>query len=796
MEETKPILKKVVTVLCAVSILATAFVPSVGAIETVQPTEPSDTVYTEYAQQSDLISNENKLLTIPETTTALETELSTLLATEPVTELSTEPATEIPTIEFTRAEKSTALVSNAAAKISPSAMTMGVDETYTLKASMGGTLTWTTSNSNVARISKNGVVTAAKTGSATINCKSSNGQSATCKITVKNTPTAIELDETYVTLGVGETHDFTSTVDTGAGSYLRSYASTSSIGLPTVRSGGLSTAKQMGRYTVVCTTYNGIRAKCTVVVKQAPAKINFDQSSATINKGKTCTLTAVIPAACYSNDYTFTSSNTNVATISKLGDNKVVVTGKNPGTSTITVKTYNGKTATCKVTVKDESTNLTISQTATSILKGNHAYIKATATPNTAITYSSSDTSVATVSDNGIVTGVGAGTAAITVKAGTVTKTCRITVASYSSDTYVPYTTYTLNNTKTLYLKSSGSTFTSSDPSVATVNQKGFVTAKKQGVAIITADYQGSKRTCAITVIGSDPIRFSYTSPNTACKNERVELVAITDKQRTAVKFNVQVGSNTYSVAATNKTLDSTGEKYIWKGYYTFTSAGEYSVTAYSMYQNNGKYSTCSAGKSTAFVTDVSSPSSVSFSKRRPSEEILKLNADYEGYSGVVYDDPLVSDTPTIGYGYVVRNGDVFYNNMSKEEAFAMMVSTMNDSYYSSAVDNFMSRYNIKFNQYQYDALVMLVYNLGSGVLYDDCVIDILTNCRDSYGERNMDYVNKTELQKELIQWHHAGGCSWGLLYRRIDELEVFCYGEYLRDGNQNKHGMTYRWNC
>ena len=38
-----------------------------------------------------------------------------------------------------------------------------------------------------------------------------------------------------------------------------------------------------------------------------------------------------------------------------------------------------------------------------------------------------------------------------------------------------------------------------------------------------------------------------------------------------------------------------------------------------------------------------------------------------------------------------------------------------------------------------------------------------------------------------FLQYHHAAGsCYWGLLYRRIDEMEIFFYGDYARDG-QNK---------
>ena len=379
--EEKPIFKKVVTVLCAVSILATAFVPSVGAIDSVQPTEVAESAYTEVVTNPGLITDNTS-----------QKEETTEVATELFTEVATESATEA-TIAITRAEKSLGVASAVVAKISPEKMTMGVEETYKLKTTIKGTLKWSTSNSNVVKVTQNGTVTAVGKGSATISCKSSNGQSATAKITVKNTPTSVVLDKTDITLGVGETHDFASTVDSGAGSYLRTYASSSSIGLPTERSGGLTTAKQMGRYTIACTTYNGLRAKCTVVVKQAPTKVSFDKASAAIGKGKTCTLTATIPTACYTNDYTFTTSDSNIATVDKTADNKVVVTGINEGTATITVKTHNGKTATCKVTIKDEETKLTISSTASSILKGNHAYIKATATPSsTPITYLSSDT--------------------------------------------------------------------------------------------------------------------------------------------------------------------------------------------------------------------------------------------------------------------------------------------------------------------------------------------------------------------------------------------------------------------
>ncbi len=763
-------LKKTLAVACACTLLVTTFIPAEAV---------------DYS-----ISEES---TVTATTDA--TELSVEKATEPVDKQNETPSSN--TFVVTKGSKNDAVVqSSATGTISPSSMTMGLTETYTLTPKFGSQHTWKSSDSSIAKVDSNGRVTALKTGSAKITCTASNGTIGTCSVTIRNDPTTMKLDTSNLVLGVGEKHDYSSTVNSGAGAFYRGYASSNSLGLPVVRAGGLATAKKAGKYTIACTTYNGVRAKCTVTVKEAPTSLSLGKTSASVTVGKTYTLSPTVSANSYSSTYTATSSNTAVATVSVSSDNKIIVKGVKAGTAIITAKTYNGKTATCKITVTSPVATLSIATTATTILKGNHAYIKATVTPaSTAVTYSSSNTSVATVNSNGIVTGKSAGTATITVNANGTKKTQTITVSGTSSDTYVPYTTYTLNNQKTLYLKSVGSTFSSSDTSVCTVNSKGFVTAKKQGVAIITANYKGSKRTCAITVIGSDPIRFSYSSPNSASKNEKVQLIAITDTMRTALKFNIKIGNTTKSVNGTKK-LDSTGTRYIWTGYYTFTSAGEYPVTAYSVYNNNGKYSTCTAGKSTVFVTDVSSAKTVSYSERRASNELLKLNAEYEGYVGSsVYDDPLVSDTPTVGYGYVVTNGDVFYNNMTKDEAFAFMINTMNDSYYSSAVNSFLTENNIKFNQQQFDALVMLVYNLGSGVLYDSYVSGILKDCWHD-GARNLNYVDKAALKEELIQWHHAGGCVWGLLYRRIDELEVFCYGDYERDGSENKYNMTYNWNC
>ncbi len=79
--------------------------------------------------------------------------------------------------------------------------------------------------------------------------------------------------------------------------------------------------------------------------------VSLNKTSITLEKGKSETLTATVKPSNSSNkSITWTSSNTSVATVS--GGK---VTAKKAGTATITAKTSNGKTATCKVTVKEAS---------------------------------------------------------------------------------------------------------------------------------------------------------------------------------------------------------------------------------------------------------------------------------------------------------------------------------------------------------------------------------------------------------------------------------------------------------
>lgn len=168
--------------------------------------------------------------------------------------------------------------------------------------------------------------------------------------------------------------------------------------------------------------------------------VSLNKNATTIAIGANETLTATItPANADNQAVTWSSNNTAVATVNQTGK----VTGVSAGTATITVTTQDGnKTATCTVTVPDPSadpvavTGVSLNKTSTSLTVGATETLTATVAPanatNQAVTWSSNNTAVASVDQNGKVTAVAAGTATITVTTqdGNKTATCTVTVSA------------------------------------------------------------------------------------------------------------------------------------------------------------------------------------------------------------------------------------------------------------------------------------------------------------------------------------------------------------------------------
>ena len=189
------------------------------------------------------------------------------------------------------------------------------------------------------------------------------------------------------------------------------------------------------------TDYDGNVYSCSatggrVTVTKPVTGISLNTTSVRLKKGGTAQLSATVtPSDATNRTVTYSSSNSKVATVTSGGK----ITAVGGGTATITAKA-GGKSATCKVTVSVAQTGIKTSGGAertvglNSTLRLSVAKVPADATDSYGVTWSSSDTNIATVSSNGTVTGVALGTATITAKSNGWTATYKVTVVEKAEE--------------------------------------------------------------------------------------------------------------------------------------------------------------------------------------------------------------------------------------------------------------------------------------------------------------------------------------------------------------------------
>lgn len=341
------------------------------------------------------------------------------------------------------------------------------------------------------------------------------------------------------------------------------------------------------------------------------------------------------------------------------------------------------------------------------------------------------------------------------------------------------------------YLSSySSASWKSSNTNVAVVDSHGFVTAVSAGIATIYGSKGDSSKTYKISVKGKPPVKFAYTYPNSASKGAKVTLYAITDPGVYDVKFEIDGAKTVSSTSVTTDSYD--GYKVsVWSGTYTFNYQGEYDVVAYSKRSSSDTWTTCNDGVTSAFITSATSDSVAICEEKRVSGKGIEFIATCEGFLSKIQDDDLAPGNFTLGYGKVVQKDEKFYNHLTKKEGYAYLVQTINNSSFSSVTNRTLLNNGNKFNQYQFDALVSLVYNLGVGIYSDSDMVALRNNCDN----KNLSNTTKSQVVNAFCDYHHASGsCIWGLLTRRVDECEMFMIGDYTRDyGKVNRCDIHYK---
>ena len=355
-------------------------------------------------------------------------------------------------------------------------------------------VTYKSSNTKIATVSSKGVVTGKKKGTATITLTGSNGQKATCKVIVKERKaTKISKVKSSLTIKKGKTaklsikltpKNTTDTITWKSGNKK----------IATVSKSGVVTGVKKGKTTVTARIPNGKKVvwKVTVTEKKATS-IRINVKSKTLNKGKKYTLKATCTPKGATDQVYWKSSNKKVATVSSKG----VVTAVGKGTAVITA-TVRKKKATCKITVKVPVTKLLIQEESDELEIGTTMTLKKVTTPtNTTdkITWKSSDSTVASVTASGVVTGKKLGKAVISLCANGMVKD-KIEITVYKKTTNLAAleevslkigSSKRISVTRTPADATDKITWKSSNLSVAEVSSAGTVTGKAAGTALITA---------------------------------------------------------------------------------------------------------------------------------------------------------------------------------------------------------------------------------------------------------------------------------------------------------------------
>lgn len=321
---------------------------------------------------------------------------------------------------------------------------------------------WTSSDESIAKVSAAGVVTAVNYGDAIITCTASDDEFIFAQATVH-----VVLPVSSLTM---DTHDATlllSAQDASAAkitlsctvapenAYVQEVAwSSSNEEIASVDEEGNVHAVAPGTVKITATSMDSFStpksASCTITVLQAVSSISLSDSEMVLNVRANQNLTAVVsPENASRKDLIWESSDPAVATVSKTG----TISAVSNGTAIITCTAADGSgvSSSCEVTVIQMVNSLKIESTSTAITvnKNESITLNATISPDNAtnkdLTWESSNTDVATVDNNGTVTGISGGAATITCTAADGSqKTAKIEI--YVPSIAVDSTEYTVTS--------------------------------------------------------------------------------------------------------------------------------------------------------------------------------------------------------------------------------------------------------------------------------------------------------------------------------------------------------------
>ena len=384
---------------------------------------------------------------------------------------------------------------------------------------------WKSSDTSIATANPStGVIKAVSNGTCKITATTTDGTnlSASMDIIVDIKANSVALDKTSMQItSKNSINKLVATVTPSQASQKVAWSSSNGK-IATVDSKGRVKAVSNGKCKIIATTTDGTNrtASCDVTVDiKFVTGISFDFNSYTItNVNQTPVFRPnITPSDAEDKNVRWSSSNTKVATVSSSG----VIKAAGNGTCKITATTTDGTnlSASFNITVNIKATKITLDKTKIELTTGKETEkITSSIEPsiaNKAVKYTSSNTSIATVSSDGVVTAVGSGTCKITAATtdgSKVTASCDVTVNIKTTGMKLDKTNYTFNKAETIKINpvitpskaSKKLTWTSSNTKVAIVSSDGKVTPVGKGTCKITATTTDGTNLSAICNITSN----------------------------------------------------------------------------------------------------------------------------------------------------------------------------------------------------------------------------------------------------------------------------------------------------
>ncbi|ROR27110.1 uncharacterized protein YjdB [Mobilisporobacter senegalensis] len=409
--------------------------------------------------------------------------------------------------------------------VTPAASTVDLSQgTLQLKATVQPAsgvqplLNWISSDTDIATVNGEGLVTLKAAGDVKITASVKNTDvSGFATIKIKRSVQGIDLEASNKVMYTGEKYTLGYTISPADASNKKVIWTSSKPSVATVDSNGNVLGVSAGETIIMAQTEDGRYTDyCTISVKQVAKSIKITNKDVFINKGDVYKIEYTVdPGNATDISVKWETLNASIATVSQDGK----ITAVAIGSTTILGKTSNGEIAYCNVTVIEKAKGIKLNYDEKIVYKNNTFALKASIDPegatNRKVIFTSSKPTVATVSSTGTVKGISPGTALITVTAddGGYKAICVVIVKEMVTTIKLNHTFYAvgIKNTFTLVPKVTSTnttnkkvSFSSSNSSVAVVNSKGQVTGRKLGYATITVralDGSGVKATCRVRVV-------------------------------------------------------------------------------------------------------------------------------------------------------------------------------------------------------------------------------------------------------------------------------------------------------